>query len=159
MKLVILALLALGLCACRTAVITRLGSFENIVHATIADPRNSAAQATIDVDGSQLWIEKNPASPQFMSMIERTAPDLAKALAEAVISQGASTVTDVLAGLVPKADEKAASCEVPSETALEEMPPGMRERERKRRSAEEKEAARRARAAAEAAAAAGGEHP
>jgi hypothetical protein len=112
---------------------------------SIADVRISQGIATTDEEGTQTAMDKLAASPQFMGMVEKVAPEVIDLLGLALMARGAGTVSGALEGLIAGSPEGVIE-EIGKEIG-EEMPTGMVKRERQRRSAEKKEAKRRKREA------------
>jgi hypothetical protein len=120
--------------ACRLQMAGKWGPAQGAFSGSIADVRISQGLATVDEAGVQTAMDKHAASPQFMGMVERTAPEVVEALAAALVSRGAGTVFDALMGLV---SEDEVLEEIEGE-AVEELI----EKERVRRTLEEKAANR-----------------
>jgi hypothetical protein len=151
MKLAMIALAVVTVCGCRTIVITEAGRYgengfsglRNTVNTSLADVRNTESMVTIDDTGDdqgmQLVLNKTPASPQFMGMIEATLPEVVDVFSKALLAKGAGSVFDALTGLI---DEDEVLDEIEDE-AVESLI----EKERTRRTPDEKAAARAARGA------------
>jgi len=110
-----LAILLLVLTGCRSGVGIGLGNFWAAGQFTIADVRNSEASIAIDEQGLELWVEKDPASKQFMGMVERTVPVTMKAVVAGLIGKGILDAATTVADLFSEEEVKTITQDVASE--------------------------------------------
>ncbi|HUW12297.1 MAG TPA: hypothetical protein VM537_21405 [Anaerolineae bacterium] len=84
---------------CATQIAGDLWGAKFAIGTSLADPRISEKQATVDGDGVQVFADKHAMSKQFAEMIEATLPELVEqAVRAALISSGIGVVGDLLDG-------------------------------------------------------------
>ena len=95
--LLIVSALSFG---CRLQMAGKWGGAAGAYSGSIADVRISQGLATVDDEGVQTAMDKHAASPEFLSMIQDTAPEVVDVLAKALLTKGASSVFGALSGLI-----------------------------------------------------------